>query len=116
VSDRLGSDSQRDTFFAGLFARLKPKIEAKGAAWAVAHRTAEVVWLLLHEGVGYQEKGVAPVNPRTLVRKFRRLTQELARAGLDGESLSLLGPSGSGHPVGGISGVLSFRVGAQRSG
>jgi hypothetical protein len=41
-----------------MFARLKPKIEAKGAAWAVAHRIAKVVWLLQHEGVEYQEKGV----------------------------------------------------------
>jgi len=72
----------KETFFAGLFARLKPKIEAKGAAGAVAHRIPKAVWLLLHEGVEYQEKGVAaPANPRTLVRKFRRLTQELARAG-----------------------------------
>ena len=77
----------KDSFFAGLFARLKPKVEAKGAAWAVAHRIAKVVWLLLHKGVEYQEKGVAPMNPRTLVRKFRRLTQELARAGLDAKSL-----------------------------
>jgi transposase len=77
----------KDTFFAGQFARLKPKIEAKGAAWAVAHRIAKVVWLLLHKGVEYQEKGVAPANPRTLVRKFRRLTLELARVGLDAKSL-----------------------------
>ena len=54
---------------------------------AVAHRIAKVVWLLLHGGVEYQEKVVAPANPRTLVRKFRRLTQELARAGLDAKSL-----------------------------
>jgi hypothetical protein len=77
----------RDTFFAGLFARLKPKIEAKGAAWAVAHRIAKVVWVLLHDGVEYQERGVAPINPRTLVRKFRRLTRELAHGGLDAKSL-----------------------------
>jgi hypothetical protein len=43
----------KDTFFAGLFARLLPRIEGKGAAWAVAHRTA------------------------------RRLLNEFARAGLD---------------------------------
>lgn len=30
----------KDTFFAGLFARLKPRVEGKGAAWAVAHRIA----------------------------------------------------------------------------
>jgi len=59
VSDRLRAATHtKETFFAGLFARLKPKIEAKGAAWAVAHRIAKVVWLLQHEGVEYQEKGV----------------------------------------------------------
>jgi transposase len=28
----------KETFFASLFARLKPRVEGKGAAWAVAHR------------------------------------------------------------------------------
>ena len=59
MPDRLGTTHTKDTFFAGLFARLKPKIEAQGAAWAVADRIAKVVWLLLHEGVEYQQKGVA---------------------------------------------------------
>jgi transposase len=77
----------RDTFFARLFSRLKPAIEAKGAAWAVANRIARVIWLLLHDGVEYQEKGPAPINPRTLVRKFRRLLLEFSRAGMDARSL-----------------------------
>jgi len=50
----------KDTFFQCLFVRLKPKIGSKGAAWAVAHRIAKVVWLLLHEGVQYQERGMRP--------------------------------------------------------
>jgi transposase len=37
----------KDTFFAGLFARLKPRVDGKGAAWAVAHRIAKVIWLVL---------------------------------------------------------------------
>lgn len=73
----------KNTFFAGLFARLLPRIEKKGAAWAVAHRIAKVVWLLLHEGVEYQEKGSAPLNPKTLARKLRKLMNEFARAGID---------------------------------
>jgi len=77
----------KDTFYGALFARLKPRIEAKGAVWAVAHRIAKVIWLLLHEGVEYQEKGPAVPNPRTLLRKFRRLVQEFARAGLDAKAL-----------------------------
>jgi transposase len=77
----------KDTFFAGLFARLKSRIKPKGAAWAVAHRIATVVWLILHEGVEYCEKGPAKPNPRTLTRKLRRLVADLARVGLDARAL-----------------------------
>ena len=77
----------KETFFAGLFARLLPKIEGKGAAWAVAHRIAKLVWLMLHEGVDYKEQGPAPANPRTLARKMRRLLQEFRRAGIDAKPL-----------------------------
>jgi len=77
----------KDTFFAGLFARLKPRIEGKGAAWAVAHRIAKVVWLVLHNQVDYKEKGSAPPNERTLVRKFKRLVKEFGRLGLDVRAL-----------------------------
>jgi hypothetical protein len=72
----------KDTFFAGLFGRLLPRLESKGAAWAVAHRIAKVCWLLLHEGVEYEEKG-SPPNPKALGRKFRRLVKDLVRAGID---------------------------------
>jgi hypothetical protein len=41
---------------------LKPRVEGTGAAWAVAHRIAKVIWLVLHERVEYQEKGSAPPN------------------------------------------------------
>ncbi len=82
-----GAIHTKNTFFAGLFARLKPKIKGKGAAWAVAHRIAKLVWLILHEGVEYVEKGTAPLNPRTLVRKFKRLLREFDRHGIDAKSL-----------------------------
>lgn len=73
----------KDTFFGSLFQRLKPRIEAKGAAWAVACRMAKLVWLMLHDGVEYQEKGPAAQNPTTLSRKFRRLIKDLLRSGID---------------------------------
>jgi transposase len=82
-----GAIHTKDTFFAGLFARLKPRVEAKGAAWAVGHRIGKVVWLMLHEGVEYIEKGTAPQNPRTLLRKFRRIVQEFGRQGMDVHAL-----------------------------
>ena len=77
----------KDTFFASLFARLKPKVEGKGAAWAVAHRIAKIVWLVLHQEVEYQEKGSAPPNERTLVRKFERMLKEFGSLGLDVRAL-----------------------------
>src|SRR6266700_4161750 len=76
----------KDTFFAGLFGRLKPRLEGKGAAWAVAHRIGKVVWLLLKKGVEYEEKGLAIPNPRTLQRKLRRLMADFARSGIDVQS------------------------------
>ncbi len=77
----------KDTFFAGLFARLKPRVEGKGAAWAVAHRIAKIIWVVLHQQVEYQEKGPAPPNERNLVRKFKRLLKEFGSLGLDVRAL-----------------------------
>ena len=77
----------KDTFFASLFARLKPRVDGKGAAGAVAHRIAKIVWLVLHQGVEYQEKGSAPPNERTLVRKFKRRLKEFGILGLDVRAL-----------------------------
>jgi transposase len=77
----------KNTFFAALFHRLKPGIEAKGAAWAVAHRVAKVVWLVLHQEVEYIEKGAAPPNERTLLRKFKRILKDFGSLGLDVRAL-----------------------------
>ncbi len=77
----------KDTFFASLFARLTPRVQGKGAAWAVAHRIAKIVWLVLHQGVEYQEKGSAPPNERTLMRKFKRMLKEFGILGLDVRAL-----------------------------
>jgi transposase len=77
----------KDSFFAGLFGRLKPRIEGKGAAWAVAHRIAKVIWLIMHEGVEYEEKGAAPLSPKVLNRKLHRLLNEFAKAGIDANAV-----------------------------
>jgi hypothetical protein len=66
---------------------LKPKVEGKGAAWAVAHRIARIVWIVLHREVDYQEKGSAPPNERTLFRKFKRMLKEFGILGLDVRAL-----------------------------
>ena len=77
----------KNTFFGTLFARLKPRLEAKGAAWAVAHRVGYVIWLIMHNEVEYQERGAAPLNPKTLKKKLQRIVRELARQGISAKSL-----------------------------
>lgn len=73
----------QDNFFGSLFARLLPKLESKGAAWAVAHRIAKVVWLLLHEGVEYREQGPGQPSIQSLNRKLRRMAKQFAAHGID---------------------------------
>jgi transposase len=82
-----GAARSQGTFFANLFARLSPKLGAKAAAWAVAHRLARVIWVLMRRGVDYVERGPAPQNSKQLQRKFRRLLAELSRAGIDPATL-----------------------------
>ena len=77
----------KDTFFGALFARLKPRLEAKGAIWAVAHRVGCVIWLIMHNEVEYQERGPAQLNPRTLKKKLQRLLRAFANQGLDAKSI-----------------------------
>jgi transposase len=76
----------KQSFFAGLFARLQPRIEKKGAAWAVAHRIGKVIWMVMHEEVEYKEMGSAALHPKTLQRKLRRLLKEFAKAGIDAQA------------------------------
>jgi transposase len=89
----------KNTVFAGIFARLKPRIEGKGAAWAVAHHMGRVIWVLLHNEVEYIEKGTG-VNPQNLARKFRRIVRELARHGIDPRNL--LAPTPNPTPLGAV--------------
>jgi transposase len=77
----------KGTFFQSLFTRLSPKLGAKAAAWAVAHRLARVIWVLLRRGVEYRERGPAPQDPHRLMRKFRRVLADLTRAGVDASTL-----------------------------
>jgi transposase len=78
-----GAIHTKETFYAGVFQRLKPKIKAKGAAWAVAHRMSHVIWLVMHEEVEYIERGKATPNPRTLKRRLRKLLREFQDQGMN---------------------------------
>jgi hypothetical protein len=73
----------KDTFFAGLFARPEAASRRQGRRLGRGASHRQDRWLVLHQEVEYQEKGSAPPNERTLVRKFKRMLKEFGRVGLD---------------------------------
>jgi len=83
ASSTSGEMDAKDTFFASLFKRFLPRLQGKGAAWAVAHRIARVVWMVLHNEVEYKEQGPGKVSLRTLDKKFKRILAEFAKHGID---------------------------------
>ena len=89
----------KESFFEGLFRRLKPRIEGRGAAWAVAHRIGKVIWLVLHEEKEYIEKGPGSVSIQTLNRKLRRIVKEFARHGVDPRTVLRELPEAEFQPV-----------------
>ena len=48
-----------------------------------SHRADSLVWLLLHEEIENQERGLVPLSRNRLMRKLRRLQEDFLRAGLD---------------------------------
>jgi transposase len=68
------------SYFQILFRRLLPRLGYKAAVWAVAHRICRLVWKILHDGVDYIEKGIAP-NPKTKQQCARKLLRQLQKLG-----------------------------------
>jgi len=48
---------------------------------------SKIIRLILHQEVEYREKGSAPPNERTLVRKFKRMLKEFGQLGIDARAL-----------------------------
>jgi hypothetical protein len=59
-------------------------LRAYSLAWKAKGRLGP--WLI-HQEVEYREKGSAPPNERTLVRKFKRLLKQFGSLGLDVRAL-----------------------------
>src|ERR1035437_4124190 len=49
----------KGSIFEVAFSRLLPRLGYKQAIWAIAHRLCRVLWLILHKGVRYEERGPA---------------------------------------------------------
>jgi len=69
----------KGSIFEVKFRSLKARMEYQEAIWAIAHRICRLVWLLLHKGVAYEERGpaVSAKSKRThtakMIRELRKL-------------------------------------------
>jgi len=65
---------------AATFHRLLPRLGYKQAIWAIAHRLCRLLWLILHQGVRYEERGPA-VSAKSKRTRAARMIRELTKLG-----------------------------------
>ena len=64
----------RGSIFEVVFRRLKSRLKYQEAVWAIAHRLCRLIWKILHQGIGYEERGpsVSAKSKRTRTSKMIR--------------------------------------------
>jgi transposase len=70
----------KGSIFEVTFKRLLPRMEYKEAIWAIAHRLCRVLWVILHQGVRYEERGAA-VSAKAKQTRTARMIRELRKLG-----------------------------------
>jgi transposase len=70
----------KGSIFEMTFHRLLPRLGYKQAIWAIAHRLCRLLWLLLHKGVRYEERGPA-VSAKSKRTRAARMIRELKKLG-----------------------------------
>lgn len=70
----------KGSIFDIVFRRLSPRLGYKQAIWAVAHRLCRLLWILLHRGERYQERG-PEVSQKSNQRRAWRMARDLRNLG-----------------------------------
>jgi transposase len=70
----------KGSIFEVTFNRLLPRLGYKQAIWAIAHRLCRLLWLILHKGVRYEERGPA-VSAKSKRTRAARMIRELKKLG-----------------------------------
>jgi transposase len=70
----------KGSIFELTFQRLFPRLGYKKAIWAIAHRLCQLLWLILHKGVRYEERGPA-VSAKSKRTRAARMIRELKKLG-----------------------------------
>jgi transposase len=70
----------KGSIFEVTFQRLLPRLGYQQAIWAIAHRLCRLLWLILHDGVRYEERGPA-VSAKSKRTRAARMIRELKKLG-----------------------------------
>ena len=70
----------KGSIFELTFHRLLPRLGYKQAIWAISHRLCQLLWLILHKGVRYEERGPA-VSAKSKRTRAARMIRELKKLG-----------------------------------
>ena len=70
----------KGSIFEVTFHRLLPRLGYQQAIWAIAHRLCKLLWLILHKGVRYEERGPA-VSAKSKRTRASRMIRELTKMG-----------------------------------
>jgi transposase len=62
------------------FRKLLPRLGYKQAIWAIAHRLCRLLWMILHKGIRYEERGPA-VSAKSQRARTARMIKELKKQG-----------------------------------
>jgi hypothetical protein len=77
-----------------VFRKMLPRLGYKQAIGAIAHRLCRLLWMILHKGMRYQERGPA-VSAKSRRARAARMIRELKKLGYRVEA----GPLPAGNPA-----------------
>ena len=70
----------KGSIFDVTFRRLLSRLEYQEAIWAIAHRLCRLLWMILHKGIRYEERG-PEVSAKSQRRRTARMIKELKAQG-----------------------------------
>ena len=78
----------KGSIFEIAYRRLKPRLGHGPAIGAIAHRLGRPIWIILHQGIRYEERGPA-VQERSKRKRTMRMIRELRSLGYQVEPLTV---------------------------
>ena len=84
----------KGSIFDIVYRRLVPRLGHNQTVGAIAHRLCRLIWLILHQGIRYEERGPA-VSRRSRQRRTAKMIRELCLLGyrIEPASVQLTNPA-----------------------